>query len=240
MVLQHAKIATHHDLIYFILQTKKHRPQGLLSNICLEHPKNKDGELLSSTIHWCQLCLTTDGHNCGISSLGNHHLPVGLASCFRIMVEIAPKNCGHTGRYQRNQLWWWSSPTKNGSKNMGKTLEIQKNMVGRDETGWCFHSDRFLTWLFHRTKIPVQKHGPTPAIGTKESRVAMNSTSCGRKWEYVMNLTLKKHIPGKITTLPKPELRAFCGDSLTLHHHLGWPTGGFLRYNLPMMYAFLP
>lgn len=239
MVLQHAKIATHHDLIYFILQTKKHRPQGLLSNICLEHPKNKDGELLSFTIHWCQLCLTTDGHNCGISSLGNHHLPVGLASCFRIMVEIAPKNVATQGGISEINSDGGVLQPKMGRKH-GENVGDPKNMVGRDETGWCFHSDRFLTWLFHRTKIHLQKNDPTPAIGTKERRVAMNSTSCGRKWEYVMNLTLKKIIPGKITTLLKPELRAFCGDSLTLHHHLGWPTGGFLRYNLPMIYSFLP
>ncbi len=72
---------------------------------------------------------------------------------------------------------------------------------------------------------------------------------------------------GQITIIPKPELRGFWGDSLTAHlsngccshcdtrrpwcpsatreipflnHHLGWPTGGKGRYNLPRYISFDP
>ena len=41
---------------------------------------------------------------------------------------------------------------------------------------------------------------------------------------------------GNTHIIPKPELRAFLGDSLSLHHQLGvFPTGGKGCYNLPRL-----
>ena len=50
------------------------------------------------------------------------------------------------------------------------------------------------------------------------------------EWSQV---SLSFYISGQITIIPKPKLRVFWGDSLTFHHHLGWPTGGKGRYTLP-------
>ena len=42
---------------------------------------------------------------------------------------------------------------------------------------------------------------------------------------------------GQITIIPKPELRGILGGFPYNHHHLGWPTGGKGRYNLPRFHV---
>ncbi len=44
-----------------------------------------------------------------------------------------------------------------------------------------------------------------------------------------------QHWSGQISIIPKPECFGDFGEVLLLNHHLGWPTGGKRRYNLPSM-----